>query len=312
MAQSSFVLGDTEPTRANSGAGTDGHAYPSLVVGDGTGSVTVKAGTVLSDRIIRGWVNIEPGATLRNCVVTGADVATFGRALVNVTVPGTWDGTSQAVIDHCTIQPLASTRRQGYAAGVGNRYYRLTRSLVLDCVDGATVAGTDTAAKVEISGSYISDLMHLVPDPWAARPDTHNDCVQLHGAQNQHDVSDVMLVGSSFDARISPAADPLGPSGSTTRSITAVVLTKPTGPHSSLRVDSCWMRGGEQTLNAADSSITATVSVTGTRWERGKADGGNPEDGIPHVAAFVSRAANLTWTDNTWFSGGAAQPIRVS
>jgi len=311
-SDSSFILGTTEPTRSNTGAGTDDFVYPTIVV---NGNVTINAGQVYEDRIINGWVNLNVGGTIRNCVVSGGSPPTDGRPLVNVIIPGGWNEVDQAVIDHCTLQPPLASRSFGYSTAVGIKGYRCTRTKILDCIDGFTVSGGSTAPNVTIEGCYVSDMVALNPDPWGYWPATHNDIIQHHGSTASFPASSVSVVGNSFDCRPSAGSNVATPNivnGTAQVSFAAVMYSKPTGVYSAMILDRNWMRGGNQTLQCVDAAIIGTLVATGNRWERGTANGGSPPDGLPFVAAYLSTTATsgrLTWTDNVWLTGGAATPM---
>ncbi len=312
-ALAGFRLGVTEPTRDNTGAGADGYDPPTRVLGDGTTSVTVRPGEVLEDTVVRGWVNLHVGATLRNCAVTGAEVPADGRPLVNVVVPPGWDGTTQALIDHCTVQPVESSRALGYSAGVGIKAYRLVRSKVADCIDALTVSGGATAPAVTVEGCFLGDLTVLRPDPWGYWPATHNDAIQLHGSSVPHPPQSVSVLGTTVEARPGGGSNVDVASivdGSAEVSLAGVMISRPTGAYSSVLLERCWLHGGNQTVNAVATGVTARIVVRGCRLERGTADGGNPVDGLPHVAAYVDAAYDLTWEDDVWICGGAASAVR--
>lgn len=317
-----FILGVTEPTRYNTGAGTDGFPVPATTI---NGNVTVTSGQVLRDTVIYGYVRLHVGGSLINCVVTGPATAEKEISLITVNVPSDWNGTDQAIIDHCTLQPQEPYRSQGFSSAVGIRAYRITRSLVLDLLDGFSISGGLTSdvsmpPNVYIGGCYVSDLTALSPDPWIpAFAGTHNDIIQHHGARVDYDASSVTLVGNSFDARPSASSNVTLAEildGSKGVGMVGIMHSKGTGVYSATHLDRNWMRGGNQTMQSADSTITATLVVTGNRWERGTADGGSPADGLPQVSSYLSRTSlggsttpRLTWTDNVWLSGGAASPI---
>lgn len=312
----SFVLGVTEPTRDNTGAGTDDYVYPTIEV---NGGVTITDGQVYENRIINGWVNLNVGGTIRNCVVRGASAPTDGRPLVNVVIPTGWNGVDQAVIDHCTLQPPLASRSQGYSTGVGIKGYKCSRTKILDCIDGFTVSGGSTAPNVIIEGCYVSDMMALNPDPWGYWPATHNDIIQHHGSTASFAASSVSAVGNSFDCRPSPGSNVTTPNivdGSSQVSFAAVMYSRPTGAYSAMTLDRNWMRGGNQTLQCVDTTIVGTLVATGNRWERGTANGESPPDGLPYVAVYVSNTAmpagRRTWTDNVWLSGGDAEIITTT
>ncbi|MCL2037646.1 hypothetical protein FWG95_01420 [Candidatus Saccharibacteria bacterium] len=312
---SSFILGTTEPTRDNTGAGTDGFTYPTTVV---NGNVTVNAGQVYENQIINGYVNLNVGGTLRNCVVRGAATPT-DRPIVNVVIPGGWNVTDQAVIDHCTIQPTPASRSLGYSSGVGIKGFRCTRTTILDCIDSFTVSGGSTAPNVTIEGCYASDLVAISPDPWVARPGTHNDVLQHHGSTASYPASSVSVVGNSFDAYPSAGSNVTTPNivnGSSGVTFTSVMYSRPTGAYSAMVLDRNWMRGGIQTLQCVDTSIVGTLVATGNRWERGTANGGSPPEGLPFVAVYISNTAmpagQRTWTDNVWLTGGDAAIVTTT
>lgn len=310
-----FILGVTEPTRDNTGAGTDDFVAPTIEVNN---NVNVLNGEIYKDRIINGYVNLYPGGTLQNCIVRGKNPVEAGRPLVFMILDGSWDGTTVGVVDHCTLQPLEAVRAQGCPVAVGIKGYRVSRTKILDCIDGFTVSGGATAPNVSIEGCYVSDMVALNPDPWGYWPATHNDIIQHHGSTASFPASSVSVVGNSFDCRPSAASNVTIPEivdGSKEVSFAAIMHSKPTGVYSATFLDRNWLRGGNQTLQSADSTIVATLVATGNRWERGTNDGGSPPDGLPFVAAYMSRTSlggsstpRLTWTGNVWLSGGEATP----
>lgn len=303
-----FVIGTDMPTKDNTGAGTDGYEVPTEVIG----SVQIQPGQVVENKIIDGWVSMF-GGTLRNCIVLGGAFPTSGRPLVNVLVPDGWNGQPIAMVDHCTLQPKIDMRDQGWSVGIGIRGFVCTRTKILDCIDGLTISGGAYGPAVELSGSYVGDLVALRPDPWGFWPATHNDGIQFHGSTAYHPPSSAYFFGNTVDAFPSAWSNVPLPDivdGSAEVSLACALISKPTGLFTSMLLDRNWFFNANQQLNAVADGVSAHIVAKGNRWTRGTADGGSPVDGLPYVAAYILRSYTTEWaSDNVWHSGGQAAPI---
>ncbi len=318
-----WQLGVTRPTRDNIGVTMGGYPVPTEVLGDGGPSILyIEAGQVVEDKIVRQLVRIRPGGVLRRCVVAGPDQVVDASIPMVLATGGTWTGSNPALVEECTFAPgmyAPEALRQGFAACVGGNRYMARYCVATGARDAFETHGLDQATWARIEACWSGEMMHLAPDDYTGKPDTHNDCYQDYGStRTDLPIGAVTILGSTLEATRHPLSDPLV--APDRQSMTAVRLSKSGGNHTAILLERCWLVGGQQTINAVPGTPPGTMrlSVQGCRLDRGTADGGSPSvgtDGIamPHVAAYVGSYVDLSWGDvepNSWADGsGVAQPI---
>jgi hypothetical protein len=306
-----FVLGVTEPTPDTNGAG---HMPGRAAYGDLTvvnGDVTVAAGEILEDKIIKGRVFLTWHATnparMRNCEVQGpASPPTSGSAVPLVQInglPGTMTPTTtQVLVEFVTIRPQTTS---DFWDGIGRKGFKTVRCWLEDVNDGWQIfSGTaDGIVRVTDEGSCLTRLAQFRPDiaynNGSPRPETHND-----GIQNQGSLDEPDFTGTSINARHSTTrSNPLPP---TRTQIAAVMLNSNTQTRAGIKLDRCWIRGGIYSINGGLPS--GTVIITDSRFERPGTDVYG--DGrAPDRAISLNSGLTKTVTGNVYEDNGATVPV---
>jgi hypothetical protein len=298
-----FVLGETEPTPLTNGAGRmpGRAAYGDLTVVNG--DVTVAAGEILEDKIIKGRVFLTWHATnparMRNCEVQGpASPPTSGSAVPLVQINNLptvmTSTTTQVQVEFVTIRPQTTS---SYWDGIGRKGFKTVRCWIEDVNDGWQVFSTTTDGIIRAGdeGSCLTYFAQFQPDAANPRPVTHDD-----GVQNQGSLDEFVMVGTSINARPSTTrSNPLPPIRD---ELSAVMLNSNTQTRAGLRADKCWFRGGIYTINAGLSS--GYVEITNSKFERPGTDTWAPDRAIS-INSGVTRVV----TGNTYLDNGATVPV---
>lgn len=278
-----FVLGVTQPTEANSGAGIL-RAYPTTVV---NGNVTVSSGQVLADTIINGFVTLTGTGKIENCVVRGPATTYVmsgdgGSYLINSS-NATW--TTNPNISFCTIDPQSPSP---FLNGIGQRNYYSYRSVIKRCTDNLTVAG-DSAnnyrAHTSVEGSFLGDLIYWVPDiavtstyPGGRPEGTHNEGVQFHGNGYVAGIADSYWYGNTMggdtDTVFSGTCTKAGvgtatadPSSLTRNQSNGVTLSTPGTSQVNGHFEKNWFVGGYYSFNGGGGA-GGTMKVVDNLFER--------------------------------------------
>jgi|GEM_PF-6687794 hypothetical protein len=304
FAGDTFTLGTTEPQGGiNVGAGV-ARAYPTQTISVSglvslSGSTyTISAGATISDVIIPGFVNLNDGSVLENCVVTAppTEQAT-SRPIVKGPTGGT---TNLAHIRFCTIDPDVAS---AWYDGFGYTNLHVERTWVKNTTDG--VAAFDNfgngGCNLLIEGCHIESLAQFAPDYayTGGRLETHNDCAQMQG-NGGGNVNDIYIDGCKFDGRHSTTKGDIPPYR---LQIAALMLT-PNVSAISMTYTRGWLLGGIYCVNAGSDTLSASeLVITNNRFER---PGTDPE--APSVALAVDSGLTLTATGNTYIDNGQAVP----
>ncbi|MGV3623033.1 MAG: discoidin domain-containing protein [Archangium sp.] len=282
-----FVLGQTKPTAANTGAGKI-RPYPTRVL-NGDQTITV-AGTRLEDAIVHGRVIVKAdNVVISNCVVDGGDDLPASAWSLIVSER------SNLRIEHTTVFAKKPTLKLN---GIGMRNYTAYRVDVSGVIDAFSSAPAtfEGPVNVSIQGSYGHDLVHFSPDPGhpatPTNPEsrTHNDVVQSHGGTG------LQIIGSNFSAYHHPT---LGTQPAPHKELAAIMVnTNGTyGRSLALDVRDNWFGGGVHTINAIGDA-NGSGSFLRNRFDRGATVE------ISYAASFV-----LTQSGNVFEDNGA--PIRL-
>lgn len=294
-----FVLGQTKPTAANTGAGKV-RPYPTRVL-NGDQIITV-AGTRLEDTIVHGRVIVRaPDVVISNCVIDGGDNLPSGAfVLVDAS------GSTNLRIEYSTVFAKKPTVNLN---GIGMRNYTAYRVDVSGVVDAfsSAPAARDGLVNVSIQGSYGHDLVHIAPDPnHPATPTapsrTHNDVLQSHGGRG------LQVIGSNFSAYHHPT---LGTQPAPHEQLAAMMVnTNGTLGHSAeLDIRDNWFGGGVYCINAGGAA-GGSGSFLRNRFDRGSAaPAGKPDES--YTLAFDARFA-LTHAGNVYEDNGTPVKVRTN
>lgn len=301
-----FVLGTTEPNGGvNVGAGVI-RAYPTNTISVGgvvslSGSTyTIAAGATVSNVVIPGFVNLNNGSVLENCVVTAPPTEqTTGRPIVKGPTGGT---TNLAIVRFCTINPTASSP---YYDGVGYTNLRVERTWIKNTTDG--VAAFDNfsngGCNLLLTGCLIESLAQFRPDyayP-GTRPETHNDGAQMQGNGSATSADDIYFDGCKINARHSTTQGDIPP---TLTQIAALMLTPNVG-NVHMTYTRGWLLGGIYCVNAGSNTLSGSdLVITNNRFERPGTDAE-----APTVALAVDASLSLTASGNTYIDNGQPVPV---
>jgi hypothetical protein len=304
-----FVHRLTEPTEFNSGAGR----MPGRVGIDGlevvNGNVTIAAGETVSDKWINGFVDMVPGARLRNCYVAGpaTQITSGTRPLVRVTQAPTAVGGTRAEMEYVTIRPQTPSAR---VDGVGYRSFHMVRSIVQDTTDGwgfFADNGSNGLVNVLVEDSALLSLVQFRPDVPINRSHTHNDGAQ--GQYNSGGENDAVWDGCSINPQFVTYAgtQPL----ETPVQHQAAFMVSPNaglGDRVYLKVQYSWLYGGVYTVNSGtDTNDLGGIWLLNNRFERPGAPGvpaGNPEKSI-----VIDASMPRTVSGNTYMDTGDPVPV---
>ncbi|RKH63841.1 hypothetical protein [Corallococcus llansteffanensis] len=286
QAADTFVLRQTKPTAANTGAGII-RAYPTKVV---NGDVTLStAGQRLADTIVHGRVIIKAANTVvSNCVVDGGPAMTGGGAIIQIGTGGT-----NARIEFTTVRAANPTY---WVNGIGMREYTAYRTNVSGVVDAFSVAPATSGAPVNVSiqGSYGHDLVHFSPDPNHPGTDsrTHNDVLQSHGG------SGLEVIGSNFSAYHDQTMGTL-PTPNPKKQIAAMMINTIVGPSSNLKIEDNWFGGGVYCINGGGAAGGGGTFLR-NRFDRGSAQTSNPDTSYTLVfdSTFAQTSTGNVYEDN--------------
>lgn len=286
QAVDTFVLRQTKPTAANTGAGII-RPYPTKVI---NGDVTLnQPGQRLADTIVHGRIFIKAAnVVVSNCVVDGGRAFTGGGWIIQIGSGGT-----NARIEFTTVRAANPTY---YVHGIGPRDYTAYRCNVSGVVDAFSAAPTTANAPVNVSiqGSYGHDLVHFSPDPNHPGTDsrTHNDVLQSHGG------SGLEVVGSNFSAYHDQTMGTL-PTPNPKGHIAAIMINTIIGPSSGMKIEDNWLGGGVYTVNGGGASGGGGTFLR-NKFDRGSAQTSNPDTSYTLVfdSTFAHTSSGNVYEDN--------------
>lgn len=286
QAVDTFVLRQTKPTAANTGAGII-RPYPTKVI---NGDITLStAGQRLEDTIVHGRVFIKAANTVvSNCVVDGGRAMTGGGTLIQVGAGGT-----NARIEFTTVRAANPTY---WTHGIGMRNYTAYRCNVSGVVDAfsAAPAAAGEPVNVSIQGSYGHDLSHFSPDPNHTGTDsrTHNDVLQSHGG------SGLEVIGSHFSAYHDQTVGTL-PTPNPKRHIAALMINTIVGASSNMKIEDNWFGGGQYCVNGG-GAVGGSGTFLRNKFDRGMAQTSNPDTSYTLVfdASYAHTTAGNVYEDN--------------
>lgn len=285
-----FVLGATEPTEENTGAGVVRAApTPANAI---MGNITVGDGQVIVDRIIYGRVTITGSGRIENCIVRGGTTEPTTHTNLVQTSTATPSALGVPNISFTTIQPQ---RPSAWISGVGNKNYHAYRVKILDCVDGfgAFSTAADGLINVKVRGCFVANLAHFAPD-YANnnRTRTHNDCIQFQG--NLDPAENVLLEGNSFNARHNPS---IGTLPTVYAELACIMVSLNTQSKISYTSRRNWYRGGAYTVNAGQTNAGHIVH-DGDRFERPRTATPGPAASLVLDPGTSRMLRDLTYIDN--------------
>lgn len=283
-----FVLRQTKPTAANTGAGII-RPYPTTQV---SGDVVLTTpGARLVDKIIHGRVIVKaPDVVISNCVIDGGQTPMTGNGWVIQTTD------SRAVNARIEYTTLRAVKPSYWMHGIGPRNYtayRVDVSGVVDAFSSFPVAA-DQQVNVSIEGSYAHDLVHFSPDPnhSGAGSRTHNDGVQSQGGIG------LRVIGSNLSAYHDPI---LGtqPVPNPKLQLAAVMINNNIGRTRGLVLEDNWLGGGVYCVNGGGAP-GASATFTRNKFDRGSLQGQKPDESYTLVldSALTHTATGNVYEDN--------------
>jgi hypothetical protein len=322
-----FILKTTIPTAANSGAGVI-RPFPTTVI---NGDVTVATGTVVSDKVINGKVNLVGTGAIENCYLRGPVDGSVGdqRAIIRCdTATGNFTGAvdvrdvnylgavgstdtsgpgghsnniPQPNVRFCTIEPSNPT---AYMGGIGNKNYYAYRNKIINTVDGFAVfsGSADHLSNTRGEGNFCEKLAQFRPDPANGnRSHTHNDIVQYQG--NWGGPLDSIWLGNYFDGRRSPDAGTLPLETTPNYIATFTISVEPTlnAGEVNTYVANNWLKGSTQIFNGGSPDIAAgEITVISNLFERP----GLAADGPTRSLVIHSNSTRITTPPNYYLDDG--------
>ncbi|RYZ41632.1 MAG: hypothetical protein EOO71_11295 [Myxococcaceae bacterium] len=287
QAADTFVLRQTKPTAANTGAGII-RPYPTKVI---NGDLTItQDGYRLADTIVHGQVHIKAAnVVVSNCVVDGGDPLTGNGWVIQTTDART----TNARIEFTTVRAANPTY---YTHGIGPRNYTSYRNNVSGVVDAfsAFPATAGNAVNVSIQGSYGHDLSHFSPDPNhpGTGSRTHNDVLQSQGGIG------LEVIGSNFAAYHDPV---LGtqPVPNPKSQLAAIMINTNIGPTVGMVVEDNWLGGGVYCVNGGGANGGGGRFLR-NRFDRGSASPANPDESYTLVFdnTFIQTSTGNVYEDN--------------
>jgi len=305
-AANNFILGTTEPLGGiNVGAGIL-RPYPTQTITVG-GSVsyssnvyTIAAGVTVADVVIPGFVKLNNGSVLENCIITGppSEVTSEGPL-----VKGPTGGTSNlARVRFCTVDPdLASP----YYSGMGYTNLHVERCWVKNVTDGFSAFDnfSNGGCNLLIESTLVEGLSQFAPDyayP-GGRTETHNDCAQMQGNGAAADATDIYFDGCKFNGRHSTTKGDVPPY----RAQIAALMLTPNLSAIRMTYTRGWLLGGIYCVNAGSNTLSSSeLVITNNRFER---PGTDPD--APSAALAADPSLTLTASNNTYIDNG--QPVAV-
>lgn len=254
------------PSAANTGV------PPGTTLTQHNGDITItKAGTVLKDLDIHGFVVVEASnVTIESSIVRGG-VSHGDTALVKVV-----SGTNVLVEDSELVPEYTSVQIDGIR---GANYTALRLN-----IHGTNDASKITGDNVTISNSYIHDLPFFPHDPDQGGNPAHNDGVEVFVGKNLH------ITNNAFDM--------------TSYNNSAMQVKQNLGTVTDLHFTGNYAEGGNCTVNLVNlpkPSMTG-IQVDNNRFGRNTS--------TANCAIFAKYAVTLTDVNDVWDDTGLPVTLR--
>lgn len=308
------LIGTLKPVGGtNVGAGLlEGRPYPTATIATGTG-ITYNAtskrytiSTVVTDRVIPGFVTLTATGELENCEIQAPPVEYTSGYTALVEGPAT---VGQGKIRWTTIKPtVASAYYDGIGRGV-EAYYCDVQG-VIDGVRGFSTSVN--GARIQCYAVHFHSSPQFRPDyaHSGGRPETHNDIViQAQGNPNGDD-NDILFDGCWGDARHSTTQ---GTTPATRDQIAAIMIT-PAASQGAVHMTyrNGWLTGGIYCVNGGSDGVDdygpSSLVLTGNRFERPGTDVYG--DGrAPDVAIALDSHLIRTVSGNVYEDNGLPVPV---
>lgn len=261
--------GPVKPSAENTGvpAGTP------LTVHNGNLTITT-AGTVIDRMDIRGFVIVKaPNVTIKQSIIRGpATAPAVSSGLLSITTAGA----TGYLVEDVTLQPQITS---GYLDGVKvNQGGTFRRVNISGTIDGMVVFGDN----VNVTNSYVHDLVHLLNDPNRGGGASHDDAIQVQAGRN------VSIIGNTLQGAFNAA----------------VQITQDAGVTQNLKINNNWLDGGGCTLNYKTNGAYKTgMQANDNRFGRAQR--------VANCAIIHNSAASdLNPTGNVWDDNGQPATIK--
>jgi len=231
------------------------------------------AGTVISGLDIHGSVNISaPNVVLKNSIVRGGTtLPTHGHCIVEDNGKG--NGLNFLIEDTEIVPTLVNYMTNDICGG----NFTALRINSHNGVDTMDIAGSN----VTVKDSWLHDTHYFAVDPGHGNGPCHCDGLQITVGSNINISHNVIRGGDN----------------------SAIQITQDQGVTTGLTIANNWFDGGSCSLHINDEPLTSMthIAVTGSVF--------TPNSTIAHCDAVVTHAVTMTWSSNTWSTGGVANPI---
>lgn len=260
----------TSPAERPSAANTGVPPGTTLTLHDGNITIT-KAGTVLSDLDVHGFVVVEASnVTIERSIVRGG-ISHGDTALVKVV-----SGTNVVVEDSELVPEDPSVQIDG----IRGANYTALRDNIHGTTDGSKVTGDN----VTITDSYIHDLPYWAHDPDQGGKPAHNDGVEIFVGKNLHITDNAFYIATYGNS--------------------AMQVNQNLGVVTDLHFTGNYADGGHCTVNLVEqprSSMTG-IQVDDNRFGRNTS--------IVNCAIFANHAVTLTHVNDVWDDTGLPVTVR--
>ena len=260
----------TQPPAQPGPTNTGVPAGTHLTVYNGDLNITT-AGTVISGLDIHGSVNIAaPNVVLKNSIVRGGALPNHGHCIVEDNK--TSNGLNFLIED----TELAPTNVNYYQNDICGGNFTALRINSHSGVDTMDIAGSN----VTVKDSWLHDTSHFAYSPEHTNG-THNDGIEITVGSNINISHNVIRGGGN----------------------SAIQITQDQGVTTGLTIANNWFDGGTCSLLIDDKPLTSMsrIAITGSIF--------TPNSTIAHCDAVVTHAVTMTWSANSWTTGGVANPI---
>jgi len=260
----------TQPPAQPGPTNTGVPAGTQLTVHTGDLNITTP-GRVISGLDIHGSVTISaPNVVLKNSIVRGGAFPNHGHCIVEDNGKG--NGLNFLIED----TELAPTNVNYYQNDICGGNFTALRINSHSGVDTMDIAGSN----VTLKDSWLHDTTHFAYSP-EHNNGTHNDGIEITVGSNINITHNVIRGGGN----------------------SAIQITQDQGVTTGLTIANNWFDGGSCSLHINDKPLTSMshIAITGSVF--------TPNSTIAHCDAVVTHAVTMTWSSNTWSTGGVANPI---
>jgi hypothetical protein len=276
VAASAMSLGDndahaaTKPAQRPSAANTGVPLGTTLTRHDGNITIT-KAGTVLKDLDIHGFVVVEASnVTIERSIVRGG-VSNGDTALVKVV-----SGTNVLVEDSELVPEFPSVQIDG----IRGANYTVLRDNIHGTTDGSKVTGNN----VTITDSYVHDLPFWAHDPDQGGNPAHNDGVEIFVGKNLHITNNAFYIASYGNS--------------------AMQVNQNLGVVTDLHFTGNYADGGHCTVNLV---VQPRPSMSGIQVDNNRF---GRDTSIVNCAIFAKYTVTLTDANDVWDDTGLPVTLR--